>query len=104
MAFRLHSTRALTSWVNCDWESLLEHATRTLNLMPNMMNMMAHLIVANTQLGRIEEQKRIVAEFKAKFPAYHVASHEKRLAQQKNLAGEPLTKYMASMRAAGFPE
>lgn len=104
MAFRLYSTRALTSWVHCDWEGLLEHATRTLSLMPNMMNMMAHQIVANTQLGRTEELKRVIAEFKAKFPQYYVATHEKRLAQQKNLVGEPLTKYMDSMRAAGFPD
>ncbi len=104
MAFRLHSTRALTAWVLCDWEGQLEHATRTLNLMPNMMNMMAHVIVANHLLGRWKERDRAVAEFKAKFPEYHIATHEKRLAQQKNLAGEPLAKYMDSLRAVGFPE
>lgn len=102
MAFRLHATRALASWAQCDWESLLKHATRTLSLMPNMWNMQAHMIVALTQLGRTDEMQKAAEAFKSQFPDFRLATHEERLSKQKNLAGEPLYTWVASMRAAGI--
>jgi adenylate cyclase len=102
MAFRLHATRALASWAQCDWESLLTHATRTLGLMPNMWNMQAHTIVALTQLGRTDELQSATEAFKSQFPNFRLATHEERLSKQKNLAGAPLTTWVASLRAAGI--
>lgn len=101
MAFRLHATRALASWAQCDWESLLTHATRTLSLMPNMWNMQAHRIVALTQLGRTDEMQSAADAFKSQFPDFRLATHEERLSKQKNLAGAPLTTWVANLRAAG---
>lgn len=104
MAFRLLATRALASWAQCDWESLLEHATRTLSLMPNMWNMQAHRIVALTQLRRADDLQRAAETFKTQFPDFRLATHEERLSKQKNLSGEPLTTWVASLRAAGIQD
>lgn len=104
MAFRLHSTRALASWAQCDWAALLDHAATTQALMPNLWNTRAHVIVGLAELGRTEEMRAAARDFKERFPEFRLATHAERLSKQKNLAGAPLDTWLKCLRAAGLPD
>jgi hypothetical protein len=82
----------------------LEHATRALALMPHLMHLRMHVIASLAQLGRVDEMRHASEAFRARFPAFRLATHAEWLSSLPNLRGEPLNTYLSGLHFAGIPE